>query len=372
MPSSWTPLYELFGIKGQAGGQAPAIPDRPHTSTGIRKPTCLLLSHHRHIQPRLPQRGVPLSDPRVPDRARRQLVFLPPNKDASETDYRQVAKVDSEWTLPRLAPTTRSRTIRGPTPIEAGAALAVPAPVQEPANNGHAEQTTLESAAASALAGETPGGTEHGCCKQNSQQKLRPGSTTTTRSTTTTALAGETPDPTNTIEDGTLEDGNTQTDAAGDATFPTPRLLDELQQPREEPAEAPTHLAPLLPGWAHVETFTEGLHPSTDVFDDAQYVALVADQPTDSGSQADADEQYLQGQPPSARSPPHSLAEHDLQPERERSLPDHGDATTTAGGAEHTAGDVPVCEKGAAHTPASFFETPRGNKPRRAHKPHLN
>ena len=140
----------------------------------------------------------------------------PTLKTTSErTDKKLVAKAEPEWVLPQLAPTRKSRIIRGPTPVE-----------------------MMDRATAAAL--PMPWRMKHrGAMTFTLTRWLSRLLLQTTRKKTCTGL--------------------------GDL-----------------PHEAvPAHLEPLPPGWVQNDTFTKGLHPSADVFDDTQSEAYDMDQSND-------------------------------------------------------------------------------------------
>ena len=165
-----------------------------------------------------------------------------PTKRRVEKEHKEEPKEEPDWILPPPVKKPKSGITRGLDPIEAGAAPAIPAkspPFSTP--------TSTRSAA----------DVEH-----NTNASDR---SATANHTTEAAMPGE-----------SLASHKSMPESHLTATYGNPdaaNLTDEQGNTANDEEEAPpqdvwTLLQPLPPGWHWDQSFTQGLHPSTDVFDD--------------------------------------------------------------------------------------------------------
>ena len=202
------PLYDLFGILGPTGKAAPPaalIPPSPYT-TSKGKPS----------EPSQSSRPCP-SPTSTSLRS----------TDIVERKQEPDLKVEPEWTLPPTKTSRTSGVIRGLSPIEAGAARAIPASDRDPPHQGCSVHSTEDRASTLPVLGETPKVLEHRDSVADPRD-LRHDVATTTKETYCLLSEGGKPGPTGHAGDG--EPGGDQT--AGtipDVAYPP----DELQRATE-------------------------------------------------------------------------------------------------------------------------------------------
>ena len=205
-----------------------------------------------------------------------------PDKKTANT---QAAETMPEWSLPQLPRFTTSRVIRGPTPIEAGAALAIPASAPtttaRPSETGQSSSTGKPPKPNSAFMDDTINyGEPHPDLEADSLPPTVDSHPTTTTRTTPGDKPGTSPTTTG-ASDTTLRCRGP--DLNFEAELPVP--AEKSPRPSQElpSQDFKTILEPLPPGWVPGQGFTKGLHPSADVFADE------AEQPKDALQQRACD-----------------------------------------------------------------------------------
>ena len=166
-------------------------------------------------------------------------------------------EVTPEWALPHLTRPTPSRIIRGLSPIQAGAARAIPAP--EPVKRHPTEKTTAFDYDTTHDSQRSQNSND-----QEASQPIQESPPDVYKLETPTLLnsLGITPDTDFDAGETNDADGHAQEEA-----------LQTLPGMPPEPAPAlPEHdirtfLQPLPPGWVQNQGFSVGLHPTTDVFE---------------------------------------------------------------------------------------------------------
>ena len=228
------PLQELFGIRSNIGESAPRGEKRK-----TRTPVRYFASPPAELTP--PPPSISTST------ASRGTTSLPEPPTSKTTVNISATDQEPEWVLPQLPRSTTSRIIRGISPIEAGAARAIPAPKP---------LTTTDDMPDTG--GPPPDADMF-------PQTAVPSSSSNTACANWDYNLGET--PTAGANDIELQDcgfhSNVQTDftlSAGETLIPAQDLQDYVRP----------ILEPLPPGWVHGQGFVQGLHPSADVFEDAE------------------------------------------------------------------------------------------------------
>ena len=236
------PLKELFGICTEKGGSPPKAPQqRP------RIPARYFASAPAELTP----------PPLHPSTSSRGTTSTYTQRAAETVGDNVVEEVTPEWALPHLTRPTPSRIIRGLSPIQAGAARAIPAP--EPVKRHPTEKAT-------ALDYDTTYDSQRSqnSNDQEASQPIQESPPDVCKLETPTLLnsSGTPPDTDFDAGETNDADGHAQEEA-----------LQTLSGMPPEPAPAlPEHdirtfLQPLPPGWVQNQGFSVGLHPTTDVFE---------------------------------------------------------------------------------------------------------
>ena len=300
------PLYDLFGILGPTGKAAPRSPIRRTPVRAFASPPAALIPP----SPYTTSKGKP-SEPSQSSRPCPSSTSTSlRSTDIVERKQEPGYKVEPEWTLPP----TKSRTsgvIRGLSPIEAGAARAIPASDRDPPHQRCSVYSTEDRANTLPDRGETPKVLEHRDSVPDSRD-LRHDVATATKETYCILSEGGNPGPTSHAGDG--EPGGDHTAGAiPDVAYPPdelqkatevslkgrppdhvgtfeneacekgisrhhynlelPTSTGETPEASQAPRQLPAHddtslLEPLPPGWVQTQHSSEGLHPSEDVFED--------------------------------------------------------------------------------------------------------
>ena len=268
------PLQELFGIQSSKGE-----PARRDERRKPRTPVRYFASPPAELTP------PPLTSTST---ASRGTTSLPEPSANKMTANMQADEPTPKWVLPELPRSKTSRIIRGLSPIEAGAARAIPAPTpttttstssgtkHDSVDNYETTRSacdTMEAIHSAAM--ENPptmnntstddmpntGGPHHDA-DVDSQPFILDSPSNTASSTRLDNKLGAT--PTAGASGTTIQSRGPQLDlqpesspSAGESVIPTQDL----------PGHVRAILEPLPPGWVQGQGFTKGLHPSADVFE---------------------------------------------------------------------------------------------------------
>ena len=280
------PLQELFGIHTYKGENT--LQDEQRKP---RTPVRYFASVPAELTPP-PVRSTSMSS--------RGTTSPPEPADAKPADEVKSANPEPEWVLPRLPRSATSGIIRGLSPIEAGAARAIPAaaPTTTPriSTDPRVTKTTYSTTMGTPpekIDAPDDNTSENKGPRDNFGASTSPlvfGATATT-GTGEAILHNRDPDygaglpPTAgsspmsaqepldrdaqavTIHPASKGETPTLNITSTDyTTRPSPRTMRELPE-----HEVRATLQPLPPGWVLGQGFTEGLHPSTDVFDQDEH-----------------------------------------------------------------------------------------------------